>query len=105
MKPFVRRAKADDDIQTAVEYFLFKAPEHALAFVDAVEQACRHIQRHPGSGSPRYGHELDLPELRFWRCQRFPFLVFYVERSDSIEIWRILHSQQDIPATLRSEDG
>lgn len=103
MKPIVRRAKADDDILRAIDYFVANASEYALLFVDALEDAYRHIQRHPGAGSPRYAHELDLPGLRFWVCNRFPYLVFYVEQASKIEVWRVLHSHQDIPETLRAE--
>jgi toxin ParE1/3/4 len=101
MKPIVRRAKADEDVQKATEYLLLTAPEYTLAFVDALEQAYRHIQKHPQSGAPRYAHELDLSGLRFWQCKRFPYLIFYVELSTRIEIWRVLHSHQDIPEWLR----
>jgi len=105
MKPIVRRQKADDDIDQAVEYLLINAPEYALAFVDAIQQAYEHIRRHPKSGSQRYAHELDIPGLRFWQCKRFPYLVFYMELSTTIEIWRVLHAHQDIPETLRGEES
>jgi toxin ParE1/3/4 len=32
--------------------------------------------------------------------KRFPYLVFYSERSDAIEVWRVLHGRRDIPAWL-----
>ena len=103
MKPLVRRERADLDVQDAVEYHLQNAPESALAFVNALEQAYRHIQRQPGTGSPRYAHELNLPGLRFWRCKRFPYLVFYFESKEQIDVWRVLHGSRDIPAWLRDE--
>lgn len=43
---------------------------------------------------------LNIPGLRFWPLTRFPYLVFYVERDDHIDIWRVLHEQRDIPAWL-----
>jgi len=46
---------------------------------------------------------LNLPGLRFWRCKRFPYLVFYVETDDQINIWRVLHGSRDIPAWLSDE--
>ena len=61
--------------------------------------------RHPASGSPRYAHELDLPDLRFWPLKRYPCLVFYVERRDHIDVWRVLHGQRDIPAWLSGTLG
>ncbi len=47
--------------------------------------------------------ELDLPELRSWPLKRYPFLVFYVEQPDHIDVWRVLHGQRDIPSWLREE--
>ena len=103
MKLLVRRERADLDVQEAVDYYLLNAPEQALAFVEALEQAYRHVQRQPGSGSPRYAHQLKLPGLRFWGCKRFPYLVFYVEKADCVEIWRVLHGSRDIPAWMGDE--
>ncbi|MBS4099066.1 MAG: type II toxin-antitoxin system RelE/ParE family toxin [Sulfuricella sp.] len=103
MKRLIRKERADADVQKAIDNFILTAPEYALEFVDSLEQAYRHIQQHPGSGSPRYAHELNLPGLRFWRCRRFPYLVFYVELVDRIEIWRVFHSHRDIPASLQND--
>ena len=103
MKPLVRHERADRDVLEAIEYYLQNAPEVALAFIDSLEQACRNIQRRPGAGSPRHAHELNLPGLRFWRCKRFPYLVFYVETTDQINIWRVLHGSRDIPAWFVDE--
>jgi toxin ParE1/3/4 len=72
--------------------------------VDAVEQAFAHLSRHPGTGSPRYAHELNLPGLRFWRLTRFPHLVFYVERDDHVDVWRVLHGERDMAAWLQEPD-
>jgi len=88
-----------------VEYYLNEGGERtALALVDALERAFLHIRRHPATGSPCYVHELDLPALRCWRVQRYPYLVFYVERDDYIDVWRVLHGQRDIPAWLGESD-
>lgn len=100
MKQLVRRAQADADVEQAVEFYLLTAPAYALAFVDALQQAYEHIQHYPASGSLRYAHDLDLPGLRFWQCKTFPYLVFYMEMSSRIEIWRVLHSHQDIPVSM-----
>jgi toxin ParE1/3/4 len=58
------------------------------------------MSRHPATGSLRYAHELDLPELRFWPLKRFPYLVFYVDHANHVDVWRILHGERDIPAWL-----
>ena len=65
------------------------------------EYALGHVARHPASGSARYAHELDLPELRFWRVRGYPYLLFYVEREDRIDLWRVLHGERDLPVWMR----
>lgn len=100
-KPVIPREAAHRDVDEAVEYYLAEGSEQAaLGFIDALEQAYGHIGRHPATGSPRYAHELDLPGLRVWPLKRYPYLVFYVEREDHIDVWRVLHSQRDIPAWM-----
>jgi toxin ParE1/3/4 len=101
VKPLVRRARADADVIDAIDHYLNESSAAATGFVAALEQAYRHIQRWPATGSPRYAHALDLPGLRFWRCTRYPYLVFYVEKDERIEVWRVLHASRDIPQWLR----
>jgi toxin ParE1/3/4 len=101
-KPVVLRELARRDIEEALEHYLSEAPSSvALAFVDALDEASRHIGEHPASGSPRYGRELDLPGIRSWLVRGFPYMVFYVEWEDEVDIWRILHAARDIPERLR----
>lgn len=99
-KPLIRRARADADVAEAIDYYLAESTTVALHFIDALEAAYEHIRRAPATGSPHYAHELNLPGLRFWRCKRYPYLVFYVERADRIEVWRVLHDKRDIPHWL-----
>lgn len=49
---------------------------------------------------PRYAHELALPGLLYWPLRRYPYLVFYVERDDHVDVWRVLHGVRDIPEWL-----
>ena len=44
--------------------------------------------------------ELGIADLRFWVTPAYPYLIFYIENSDHIDVWRVLHGQQDIPAWL-----
>jgi toxin ParE1/3/4 len=102
IKTVIPRALANKDVEAAVDYYLKEqAPEAALGFVEALERGYAHIARHPASGALRYAHELDLPELRFWPLSRYPFLVFYREQQDHIDVWRVLHAQRDIPEKMR----
>jgi toxin ParE1/3/4 len=98
----VPRELAERDTQDAITRYIDEGgADLALRFIDALEAAYRHIAANPASGSPRYAQELDLPELRFWAVKRFPYLIFYVEHEDHIDVWRILHGQRDIPAWLQ----
>jgi toxin ParE1/3/4 len=104
-KPVIPRLLACRDVDEAIGYYLDEgADEAALGFVDALEQAYTHISRHPGTGSPRYAHELNLPGLRSWPLTRYPYLVFYVERTDHMDVWRVLHGQRDIPAWMQESE-
>ena len=105
-KPVVLRELAGRDIDEAVAHYLGEGGERVgLAFIDALEQAFHQIVRHPASGSPRYAHELDLSGLRSWRVKRYPYLVFYMERQDHIDVWRVLHAQRDIPGWMQEPEG
>lgn len=105
MKPIVRRAQVDSDLQQVIEYYQEHAPECTGSFIDAIQKAFQHISEHSGTGSTRYAHELDLPDLWTWRCTGAPYLVFYVERTDVIDVWRVLHEHRDIPQSLQASDS
>lgn len=99
--PVVLRQAAARDVDDAIEHYEREAGASvAGSFIDALEQALAHVARHPASGSPRYATELDLPGLRCWPLESFPYLVFYVHRESGVDVWRLLHSHQDIPAWL-----
>ncbi len=92
------------DVDEAIGYYLAEgATQAALGLVDALEHACDHLSHHPASGSQRYALELNLPGLRFWPLPCYPYLVFYIERADHVDVWRVLHAQQDIPDWMREE--
>lgn len=104
-KPVVPRELANRDIDDAIACYLSESAEQAaFGFIDALEQAYTRIGRHPATGSPRYAHELNLPGLRFWPLARYPHLVFYVERPQHIDVWRVLHGQRDIPAWMQEPE-
>jgi toxin ParE1/3/4 len=105
-KLVIPRKLANRDIDNAIAYYLSEGAEQAaLGFIDALEQAYAHIGRHAATGSPRYAHELNLPGLRFWPLVRYPYLVFYVERPQHVDVWRVLHGQRDIPAWMQEPEN
>ncbi|WP_079435219.1 type II toxin-antitoxin system RelE/ParE family toxin [Zoogloea sp. LCSB751] len=102
-KPVVPRKRAHEDVEEALDYYLREGAEQAaLGFVDALEAAYGQIGQHPEIGSPRYAHELNLPGLRCWGLTRYPYLVFYIERNDHIDVWRVLHGHKHLPDWLQS---
>lgn len=104
MKPVVPRALARRDVDEAVVYYLDAGgAQVALGFIDALEAAYIHLGHYPSTGSLRYAHELDLPGLRIWPLSGYPHLVFYLEREDHVDVWRVLHGERDIPAWMRGD--
>ena len=99
------RALATADIDSAVIYYRTEAgPAVALDFVEALEAAIDHLSQHPRVGSLRFAYELDIPGLRCWSLQRFPYLVFYLTaHDDRVDVWRVLHARRDIPASLATD--
>ena len=97
------RALAAADIEAAVDHYRDEADSQtALDFIGALEAAIDHLCRYPNSGSLRFAFELEIPELRSWPLQKFPYRIFYVPQGDRIDIWRVLHARRDIPAFLSS---
>ena len=100
-KPVVPRARANLDVVEAIDHYVSEdAEQAALGFIDALSQAYERIGRNAAIGSPRYAHELNLPGLRAWPLKRYLYLVFYVERGDRIDVWRVLHGKRDLPAWI-----
>lgn len=98
----VLRAAARRDVVEAIAHYLDEAgPQVAPDFIDALQDALRHISDNPQSGSPRYGHEVNLPGLRSWRLKSFSQLLFYMIGRAQIDVWRVLHSRRHIPDWLR----
>jgi toxin ParE1/3/4 len=105
-KPVQLRRLAAGDIDAALAYYLDDAGHRVAArFVDALERSSAYIARHPHTGSLRFAYDLDIPELRYGRLARFPYLIFYVERDDLVDVWRVLHTRRDVPATLTDPDA
>lgn len=101
-----QRLLAVRGIDEALEYYLgIDATAAALGFVASLQTAYTHIGKHPATGLPRYAHELDLPGLRSWPLSKYPYLVFYVEHANRIDVWRVLHMKRDIPAWMMGDQA
>lgn len=99
------RKLARDDVETAVDHY---HAEGGLAlarrFIDALEVAIQRLGKYPLTGSLRYAYELDIPELRTWTLPGFPYLVFYIDRSEHVDVWRVLHARRDLPASFSNDE-
>ncbi|MGX5799959.1 type II toxin-antitoxin system RelE/ParE family toxin [Bradyrhizobium sp. Arg314] len=101
-KAIILRNLALRDIEDAVDYYAREVGSHvALSYVDDLQNAYKLIASHPASGSLRYGYEIGLSGLRSVQFKRYPYLIFYFEQTDHIDVWRVLHAQRDIPAWLQ----
>ena len=76
MKPAQRNAQAQTDIEAALACYQSEAPHMAGNFLNALEKVAGHVQRAPGTGSPRHAHALEVPGLRFWLLGKFPYAFF-----------------------------
>ena len=87
----VLREAARRDVDDAVDQYLASAGRQtALRFIDRVREALLDISMRTEAGSPRYGHELNLPGLRCWPVRSFPYLVFYMTARGQVDVWRVL---------------
>ena len=104
-KPVRVREAAHRKAEAAVDHYSREAGlAVALGFVDALQATYRFISDHPGAGSPRYAVELAIPGLRSRRLKGFPYLAFYVEHDDFVDVWCLLHAHGDIPAWLQDTE-
>jgi toxin ParE1/3/4 len=90
-------------MSTRPEHYLSEGAEQAaLGFIEALSRRTLILP----AIRPRlaHAHELTLPGLRVWPLTRYPHLVFFMERSDHIDVWRVLHRQRDIPVWMREPD-
>ena len=103
LRPVILRVLAEQDVEQASLHYLTEGSEAlALDFIGEAEQAFRRIGRNPAIASPRHAYELGLEGLRAWPLRRFPYLIFYIEKPDALDVWRVLHGQRDIPSWMQS---
>ena len=102
-KPINERRRAKQDVQDAVDHYLAQgSPDAARRFLQTLEAGYRVISAHPSSGSPSYVERFGGPPgLRGWALQGFPYVVFYLEVADHVDVVRVLHGRRDIPALMR----
>ena len=105
MTPAWLRPQAETDLIERTRHYTSHAGKHvATRFFDAAIAALHAIERMPGTGSPRVGELCDIPGLRMRRIEGFPCGWFYFERTDHLDIVRLLADAQDVAAVLEALD-
>ena len=101
----LRRHKlADKDIIAAIDFYNDAlAYQASTKFLDAIEKALRFILAFPEAGSSRLSEILELEQFKTWPLTKFPFLVVYIVKDESIEIVRLIHQKRDLSEPLRQE--
>ena len=95
----VRRLVASIDVLEAAESIAQGNPGAAVRFVRAVRATEEILLSAPGIGSRREFDNPALVGMRFHPVRGFRnYLVFYLPRSDGIEVVRILHGARDLRA-------
>lgn len=103
-KPLRILPRAQEDVAAALDRYRFEAgSEVATRFADAVMERLNMLAQRPQLGSRSHAPILDIDGLRSIRLRRFPYLLFYVEHDDSVDVVRLLHNRRDIAAALRDE--
>ncbi len=101
MKPLQWRRPARQDAMTAAKWYERQAGlPTGERFLSALAAGLAHVRRNPAAGSPRYAALLRVGDLRFWPLKGFPYLIFYIEREQHTDVWRVLHAQRDIPTWM-----
>ena len=98
MKLAVILPRAAEDLVFAAAFYQEEQPGLGVRFLDEVKQVTRFIAATPGVGSLRYAHVV--PGLRMRQVPGFPYLVFYLDRVDHVDVLRVLHGRRDLPAAL-----
>ena len=95
------RPAATADFDAITDFYLAEAGVTvAQRFGSALTAAYDRLSGNPAIGSPLIGEACAHPGLRSWPVSGFPYLVCYFERSDHIDVIRVLHGARDLGAVL-----
>jgi toxin ParE1/3/4 len=89
VKPVIVHPQAKAELNHAVGYYEYRIPGLGLAFLTKVEHAIQKIQQSPQTW-PRHLE----PQFRKYTLERFPYLIFYMERLEDIWIVAIAHAKR-----------
>ena len=99
----VRRIAASIDVLEAAERIATGNPEAAGRFIRAVRATEEMLLSAPGIGPIREFDNPALVGMRFHLVRGFrKYLIFYMPRSNGIEVVRVLHGARDLGALFGS---
>jgi len=87
MKSTVLAPAAQAELDGAIDWYEERGEGLGLKFLLVVDQALQEIQTSP-SAFPRWEHDT---RFRKFVMQRFPYIVFYRELADRIDVIAIAH--------------
>jgi toxin ParE1/3/4 len=98
-----RRVAARLDIMDIVRHIGAANPTAAARFTKAVRETEELLLASPGIGTLRDCADPALAGMRWHSVRGFRrYLVFYLPRSDGIEVVRVLHGARDLEALFRA---
>lgn len=89
MKPVIIHSEAIAELDGAIAYYDEQKIGLGLDFLVEVELAINNIQRNPNLGAVH-----NVPGVRRYVIQRFPFLIFYADLEAIIWIVAIAHGKR-----------
>jgi toxin ParE1/3/4 len=91
MKSAVLSPAAQAELDGAVDWYEERGEGLGMKFLLLVDQALQEIQSSPAT-FPRWEHDA---RFRQFVMQRFPYIVFYREQADRIDVIAIAHGARE----------
>jgi toxin ParE1/3/4 len=101
VKPAALRPLAETDLLERTAYYQnVGGPGLAEQFFDAAVASLRAIESGPALGSPRVGELIGVDGLRRIGVEGFPCGWFYLERTEMLDVVRLIADRQDLAGAL-----
>jgi plasmid stabilization system protein ParE len=84
-RQFILRARAEDDIRSAFEWYESQRAGLGVEFLVALRERLEAVRVHPESSPVLYRG------IRRAVVSRFPYLIFYVVRAERVAVLAVLH--------------
>jgi plasmid stabilization system protein ParE len=94
-RQFVVRSRAENDIQSAFEWYESQSPGLGEQFLAAVRDKLAAVREFPESSPMVYR------DVRRAVVSRFPYLIFYVVRPKQVAVLAVLHHARNPAAWPR----